>query len=450
MSQGSANCRLPKLSGVAFAAISAGVLLSLITATAQAQTVTVLHHFQGLQQGGSDGGVPEAGLTMDRAGNLYGTTSSGGTVGTNCNSLGCGTVFQLQHRGSNWTMQQLYKFPGGSNGLVPIGRVSFGPDGSLYGTTTQGGQPHCDENLGCGVVFNLKPPATFCGSISCPWRETILYSFSGGVDGASPASDLAFDQLGNIYGAAPLGGYIGGSGNCQLEGCGVIYKLTPSNGSWTQTVLYTFSGGADGSNPWGGVIADTLGNLYGISTAGGNFDCNPPYGCGTVFQLAHTQSGWTLNTLYTFQHESDGYFPTGGLVFDRSGNLYGSTESGGANSGGTVFKLSYTGGSWMFSQIYALTETNGFGQGGPAGPLTVDASGSLYGATQADGAYNIGSIFKLTPSGGSWAYSNIYDFRGEAGSYPYDGLIVDSNGTIYGTAAYDGHFARGTVFEITP
>jgi len=410
------------------------------------QTLSPLHEFKGgRNDGGTDGAYPHAGLTMDQAGNLYGTTSAGGLVTNDCTGLGCGTVYKLLRKNSGWLLYPLYNFQGGTDGQVPEGRLTIGPDGSLYGTA-EGGLATCYGSSSCGVVFNLRPPPGICRSFSCPWTETILYRFTGGVDGWNPGADLTFDRAGNLYGIATDGGYTG-SGNCVDFGCGVVYKLTPSNGSWTESVIYQFLGGADGENPWGGVIFDTVGNLYGITAAGGVMSCE--FGCGTVFQLSPTQSGWVKNTLHPFQGGNDGYFPETGLTSDRAGNLYGSTASGGPGNGGTIFQLTSVSGSWVYSVIYGLSgQLNS--QGGPAGPLTIDQAANLYGAATGDGAHGVGSIFKLTPSNGSWLFTDVHDFGGEDGAYPYDGLVVDSGGNVYGTALQGGQFSRGLVFVITP
>jgi hypothetical protein len=426
------------------------MVIAMLTITlgipAPAQTLTVLHQFRGENDLGPDGASPVVGLTMDRRGNLYGATLQGGPENA-CRGASCGIVFQLQHKGSAYIYAPLYDFQGGSDGAEPEGRLAIGPDGSLYGTTIAGGQGTCNTEpvVGCGVVFNLRPPATFCKSFSCPWEETVIYRFSGS-DGASPVGDLAFDQQGNLYGVAAGGNY---TGNC-VEGCGVVYKLTPSNGSWTESVIYAFTGGSDGAFPFGGVVFDAAGNLYGTTNGGGNLNCQPGEGsgCGTVFELSPAQSGWTLNTLYTFQGGNDGYSPHGGLAFYGSSNLYGATDHGGTGKGGTIFQLTKNGGNWTFSTIYGLTAP--VYDAGPQGALAVDQAGTLYGASLNGGTYGIGYIFKLAPSNGSWLYTDLHDFVGEEGSLPYDGLVVDGTGNVYGTSFGDGEFGRGTVFEITP
>ncbi len=406
-------------------AIDALALVLVFTAinasTAQAQTYQVLYNFTG----GQDGAYPEAGLTMDRGGNLYGTAYQGG--GTNR-----GTVFKLARKGSGWVFSPLYSFTGREDGGAPIARVVFGPDGSLYGTTEFGGR-NC--GVGCGTVFNLKPPATVCKSALCSWTEIVIYAFSGSNDGANPGyGDLTFDQAGHIYGTT----YFGGN-----DAQGVVYELAPSNGSWTESATYLFTGANDGGNPYSSVIFDEAGNLYGTAYAGG------AHGYGTVFQLTPSGSGWTENTLGAFQSASDGGKPFGGVVFDNAGNLYGATSSGGTGSGGTAYELMPSNGSWTFSVVYGFTGSAYLP--GPYGSLAMDARGNLYGTTNKDGTHGAGSVFKLTPSSGGWTETDLYDFaNGSEGAIPYGSVLIDANGNLYGTASQGGANGYGVVWEITP
>ena len=405
-------------------AFATAVMLALTMAatfSAQAQTYTVLYNFTG----GQDGAYPEAGLTMDRAGNLYGTAYQGG--GSNR-----GTVFKLAHKSAGWVISPLYSFTGREDGGAPIARVVFGPDGSLYGTTEFGGR-NCGS--GCGTVFNLKPPVTFCRSVFCAWTQTVLYRFGGSGDGANPGyGDLTFDQAGHIYGTT----YFGGN-NAQ----GVVYELTPSNGSWTESAIYVFSGASDGGNPYSSVIFDKAGNLYGTTFAGGD------NGYGTVFQLKASGSGWTENTLYAFQNSTDGGRPFGGVVFDTAGNLYGATSSGGSGSGGTAYELMPSNGNWTFGAVYSFVGSAYLP--GAYDSLTMDAAGNLYGTTTKDGAHGLGSVFKLTPSNGGWTETDLYDFvSGSGGAVPYGSVVVDANGNLYGTASQGGANGYGVIWEITP
>jgi uncharacterized repeat protein (TIGR03803 family) len=392
-----------------------------IASSAQAQTFKVIYNFTG----GQDGAYPEAGLTMDKGGNLYGTAYQGG--GTNR-----GTVFKLAHKGSGWVFSPLYSFTGREDGGAPIARVVFGPNGSLYGTTEFGGR-NCGS--GCGTVFNLKPPAAACRSALCAWTETVLYAFDGFTDGANPGyGDLIFDAAGNLYGTT----YFGGS-NAQ----GVVFELTPSNGSWTESATYIFSGSNDGANPYSGVIFDKADNLYGTTwTAGEN-------GYGTVFQLKPSGSSWEENTLHAFQSASDGGKPFGGVVFDSAGNLYGATSSGGSGNGGTAYELLPSNGNWSFDVIYSFTGSAYLP--GSYGNLTMDAAGNLYGTTTKDGAHSAGTVFKLTPSNGGWTETDLYDFSGGSdGGVPYGSVLIDASGNLYGTASAGGANGYGDIWEIAP
>ena len=266
--------------------------IALTFSTARAQTLTVLHTFTGVP----DGREPVAGLTMDAAGNLYGTTYYGGTHES-------GLVYKLARQGAGWILRPLYSFTGGDDGAQPIGGVTIGSDGSLYGTTSVGGQHSA------GVVYKLSPPATICKSFACPWTETPLYQFTGGVDGGNPDAAPIFDSTGNLYGTAGTGG----TGNN-----GVIYRLKPAQNGWIDSVLYSFTGKPDSSGPFSGLTFDGNGNLYGTTLFGGS-------GYGTVYQLTPSGSAWTEKVIYAFQGLNDGSTPYAGLVVDPDGNLYGSS-----------------------------------------------------------------------------------------------------------------------------
>lgn len=276
----------------------------------------------------------------------------------------------------------------------------------------------------------------------------MLYRFTGSSDGATPGSgNVVFDQAGNLYGTTTSGGVQ----NCEFGSpCGVVYELTPSNGGWTESGLYSFQGGSDGDTPEAGVIFDQAGNLYD-TTAYGGLAC-PGNGCGTVFRLAPSGPDWTEKVLYTFRDGGDGANPEGGLIFDQSGNLYGTAANGGASDGGTVFELTPSSGNWTLALLYSLV---GIGNPGPFGNLTMDAAGNLYGTTAGDGAYGYGSVFKLTPSNGGWTYTSLHDFCSSGipcsdGAYPYGNVILDENGNLFGTASCSGPQGYGVVFEITP
>jgi len=412
--------------------LSIAILLGLaFVPSLHAQMLTVLHNFTG----GADGAAPWAGLTMDSTGNhLYGTARQGGDNGN-------GTVFRLTKTNGSWTFSPIYKFTGGSDGALPSNRVVIGPNGTLYGTANFGGSTNCTSNPGCGTVYNLTPPPTFPRTPLTPWRQTVIYSFQGGSDGAYPGfGDLTFDSSGNIYGTASQGGIT--ASQCYSQGCGVVYKLTGSGQNFTQSLVYSFTGGSDGSWPLNNVVFDRSGNAY--TTAG----MNGTDGGGTVIELTPSGGGWTESTIHEFAPASDGSQPWAGLVFDASGNLYGDTSSVGPDGGGTAFELTPSGGSWTYSLLQSFS---GGTQAGPLANLVMDASGNLYGTTAIAGAFSQGAVFKLTRTESGWTYSSLHDFTGGSdGGSPHCNVIFDSAGNIYGTTAAGGANGQGVVFEITP
>jgi len=432
-------------------AFAATLVLTVIAIpSAQAQTLTVLHDFRGEQ----DGLYPNEGLTMDRAGHLYGVTLISDDY-TNA-----GVVFSLVHQGSGWVFATLHDFTQGDDGRYddgyePSSRLVIGPDGTFYGTTSNGNGGYGCPNYGCGVVFNLRPPAHACVTALCPWTETVLYRFTGSDDGGEPYGALIFDEAGNIYGTTS----VGGGGPCAgigTMGCGVVFKLVPSNGGWTESVLYRFAGPPDGYCPESGVIFDQSGNLYGTTVDGGSSDGCDGAPCGTVFELSPSGSGWTENIIHTFQG-SDGDGPISGLIFDAQGNLYGATAYDIVPyNGGTVFMLTPSNGNWAYSQLYAWNDL-GPGGTGPWDRLFMDAAGNLYGTTLTDGLYGYGSVFELTPGDGGWSYTSLHDFTGgDDGAKPEGNVIRDASGNLYGTTLNGGtsdlcmvEFC-GVAFEITP
>jgi len=388
---------------------------AMLTQLAQAQTFTVIHDFTG----GADGGYPYSGLTMDRAGNLYGTTSTGGLRN------GPGTVFKMANRNGAWTFAPLYD-AGGFAG------VTIGSDGTLYVAGSIGAY---------GSIFNLRPPARFPPNLLAPWTATVLYSFQGGSDGSLPFSAVSFDRAGNIYGTT----YYGGN-----HDNGTVFELSPSDGGWTKSTLYAFSG-IDGSQPYGGVIVDDAGNIYGTTIFGGNYPLCPynQQGCGTVFQLTPAGGGrWTEGFLYSFHGAADGATPYASPIFGPTGNVYGADPGGYDFSDSTVFELIPTGEPPTFSLPYD------FGYGGvscgPRAPLGMDAAGNFYGTTYCLGADGNGSVFKLTPVNGGWTATTLHSFTGNDGYFPYSNVVVDANGNLYGTTQQGGAYNYGVVWEITP
>jgi uncharacterized repeat protein (TIGR03803 family) len=382
------------------------------TPRAHAQTFSVLHNFTG----GSDGANPLCGFTIDAAGNLYGTTNAGGVSGW-------GTVFKMTQSGS---VVVLYSFTGGIDGGNPGASLLLDAGtGYLYGTTNAGGAS------GAGTVFKVSP---YGG------KYNVLYTFTGGTDGASPEAALAIDAAGFLYGTTTAGGE---------HGYGTVFRLglhQPPGSAYK--VLHSFGLGADGEVPVAGVTLDASGNLYGTTSAGGT------YGYGTVFQLSPPRpsdlSSWTERILHNFQYADDGAVPYAGLIFDQSGNLYGAATEGGAgtNGGGTIFKLTPSQSGWTFTVLYRLP---GSGISGTFRNVIMDASGSLYGTTHCDGANNAGTVYKLTYLGGTWIYHSLYVFTGGSdGLYSFSNLVFDANGNLYGSTDLGGANGSGVVFRITP
>ena len=282
------------------------------------------------------------------------------------------------------------------------------------------------------------------------WKESVLYAFTGSADGGYPLAGLILDAAGNLYGTKS-----GGGNKCPAGGCGGVFKLTPnSDGSWTENSLHMFTSGADGNQPMASLIFDAVGNLYGTTTFGGNFTCDARYGCGVVFKLSMNSHGsWTESVLHTFTGP-DGEQSYAGLTFDPAGNLYGTTVGGGTYGNGTVFKLApNSDGSWTESVLHSFTGRDG---SGPNGGVIFDHAGNLYGTTVGGGSSDYGAIFKLTPnSDGSWTESVLYSFANHPGANPMAGLVFDAAGSLYGTTVSSGNVSCGaavcgTVFKLTP
>jgi uncharacterized repeat protein (TIGR03803 family) len=396
------------------------VVLGLLVAATQlvgAQTYTVLYNFCS-QPKCADGYEPTGSLVMDKKGNLYGTTVFGGT-GSACGSNGCGTVFKLTPAGVETVLHDFAGFP---DGEYPSGLV-LDKKGNLYGTT-QGGGPN-----GWGAVYGLTSSGT----------ETVLYSFSGGVDagtgtdGAFPNGPLVRDTKGNLYGSTSEGGAY----YCPEAGCGTVFKVSPTG---VETQLYAFTGGADDGNPFGGLVRDAQGNLYGATAQGTDFG---PIG-GTVFKL--TPAG-NETQLYSFTGGKDGNGPYGGLVTDAKGNFYGTTFYGGnqsCNDGeqsccGVVFKVTPSG------KERALHRFTGRQDGGyPTTGVILDAGDNLYGTT----VYG-GSIVYEIPKKGKEIVLHTFT-GGSDGTAPHGGLLMDAKGNLYGTTTAGGANGYGVVFELTP
>ena len=401
---------------------------------------SILYRFQS----GLDGAQPYGALLADHAGNLFGTTVSGG-------AYGYGTVYELTRPSGavgSLTEKVLYSFQGGNDGAQPYSTLVFDDAGNLYGTTNSGGNgPDCYL---CGTVFKLSPPANPGGS----WTESVLYTFDG-ADGAYPYAGLNIDEDGNLYGTTYSGGV-------NFEG--TVFELSPPNhpgGTWKEKVLYSFTGGADGGLPYAGVLR-RAGVLYATTILGG------AYGYGAVFQLSRAggRGNWSESVLYSFTGGTDGAEPFGGVLFDRQGRLYGTTASAGnTNCGGvgcgTVYQLTppaAAGAAWVETTLYGFT--GGLDGGVPFDNLTAGREGALYGTASSGGGSSpgcigyCGTVFQLTPPASTqspWVESTVYEFNGATdGAYPASGLLLNQ-GVLYGTTTSGGDPNNdGAVFRIIP
>lgn len=397
------------------------MLLLAASATLSAQTGATLYTFTGTP----DGAWPEGGLTVGPDGAFYGPTQYGGA-----NTFG--TVFRVSQTNGTWSESIIYSFADVNDGAGPIGPITFDAAGNIYGTTAFG-MPY--EK---GTVFKLSPGAN-------GWTPTLLYGFTGGADGNQPETGVTFDKAGNIYGTTYFGG----------TGYGVLYKLAPNaDGSWSESVIHTFGAyTGDALFPSSGVLIDAAGNLYGAAYEGGaNFK-------GAIYQFSPNADGsWTENILYSFTGKADGAAPNS-LIFDKLGNLYGSAGGGGIRTGvcdtgvggcGTIFRLAPSaGGTYTLNRLYSFDGTTGE----TPTHLAFDSAGNLYGTTQNGGANNSGVTFELKrgSTGQRWTYSTLYQFGGttNTGIEP-SGIIVNKD-HLYGTTiSTETCYLCGTVWEVTP
>jgi len=462
-------------SGSAFAVVAL-LIVSLTGLPASAATEKVLHSFSAFPHGDYP-----AGLVADSNGILYGTAQGG--------SYNEGIVYRLvPDSNGNVTQTVLYNFTGGLDGGYPLGIVVDSAD-NLYGFAEAGG------SQSSGVFFKLAPeshsawkesvlynfptsnlplsggPAavsngTFFGQTygwgdpgygsifeltqtASGWTQSILYTFTGGTDGGASFGPLALDASGNLYGT----GDVGGSYNM-----GVVFEISPNGSSWTESVIHNFAG-ADGSSPEGGVIFDNAGNLYGTTGAGGSStDCPSQDGCGTVFQLKpEPGSGWSESVLYSFSNSFDLPVSPSSLLLDSEGNLFGTTHDGGTDGAcvygcGTLFELSpNANGTWTEAVLNNFDpQLQGYN---PAGGLVFGASGSLYGTTSLGGLAGglNGTIFEATPQAkGGWKVTTPFAFPTTDGDVSEAALIEDGQGNLYGTTSEGGLYNIGTVFELSP
>jgi uncharacterized repeat protein (TIGR03803 family) len=378
-------------------------------------------------------GVGPGDMISDNAGNLYGTTGSGG-------KYGFGTVYELKPpatSGRPWTATTIYGFPIGDPYIksAVAGWLILDQSGNLYGVTAYGGQG-CNGR-GCGTVFRLAPPK----GPGSGWTETTLYSFSA-WDGWQPGG-LALDTQGNLYGTT----YGGGRG-CSALGCGTVFKLTPATHkkAWTRTVIHFFKGvpshrgNGDGAGPFD-VIFDQKGDLYGVTASGGQCDGAGCY--GAAFELKPpTRKGysWTESVLYRFGRSEIGDQLNSGVVLDKSGALYGGTQN-------TLYQLAFANGVWSKNVLISGNYNNYNG-------VILDGAGKLYGTTLNGGQYNNGAVFKLSPPGkgdGTWTQTVLHAFAGgRDGSFPDSGVTFGLDDELYGTTGGGGALGYGTVFRVGP
>jgi uncharacterized repeat protein (TIGR03803 family) len=422
--------------------------LLFLAGSALAAQETVILSFDG-----ANGFDPVSGPVADEAGNLYGTTFTGGKDE-------CGTVYRLSapaQMGGAWTKTAFYSFHCGADGGLPYGGLIFDKRGNLYGTTTLGGGGSCLG--GCGTVFELVRPT----KKGHRWTKSILYTFQGGTtDGSYPEASLAFDTQGNLYGTSLLGG----GSECGGRGCGTVYELSPpqqEGGAWSEAVLHTFVVGVpstDGTEPSCNLIFDTAGNLYGTTGGGGS------YNAGAIFELsppATKGEAWSETVIYSFIGLPDGSNPMAGLVLAPGGVFYGTASGLGPSLGGTVFELAppaQMGGAWTETVLHGFTL--GADGGSPLASVVLDAAGNLYGTTLIGGnyscdpgvfVYGCGVVYKLAPpavEGEEWTETILHNFSGGGdGIQPLGGLTFGKFGLLYGTTEEGGPSGAGTVFSVT-
>jgi uncharacterized repeat protein (TIGR03803 family) len=404
------------------------VFSALVSSAAGAQKERAFYAFCA-QSGCTDGAYPQAGLAFDQKGNLYGTTSTGGLYSQSCLDGTCGVVFKLTPDGKETVLHNFCAQSGCTDGSSPIAGLVLDQRGNLYGTTYYGGA------YGAGAVFKLTPTGKY----------TVLHSFcaqTNCTDGASPIAGLVLDQKGNLYGTTYNGG---------AYGFGSVFKLTPTG---KEKVLYSFcpqSGCIDGESPYAGLVLDLNGNLYGTTTQGGSNSTDCVFGCGVVFKLTPEGKETVLYNFCSQTYCADGAEPYAGLVLDQKGNLYGTTVEGGAYAYGVAFKLTPESKETILYTFCAETNcTDGLG---PAAGLVFDQKGNLYGTTEYGGApRDSGVAFKLTPEGKETVlYSFCWLDNCADGEYPMAAVVFDQKGNLYGTTYHGGAYGNaGVIFKLTP
>lgn len=397
------------------------VLGLLLYATANAQEAGVVFNFKS----GSGGYDAIAGLVADSAGNLFGTTHDGGAYNG-------GVAFELSRREGGWKEIVLHSFGNPGDGAGLFGALTPGAGGIVYGISEAGG------SYNGGIAFELTPAP------GGAWNETILHSFpANSADGYNSVGNLIRDKFGNLYGTTEWGG---------TNGMGTVFELSPSNGQWSETILCSLEF-SDGGSPYGGLALDARGDVYGVTIS-------------EVFELSPSSDGtWTKTVIHTFNGSPDGWFPNGNLVFDKSGNLYGTASAGGntttcgQNGCGIVFELSPSAGSWQETIVHNF-DNNGVDGFYPEAGVVSGAAGTLYGTTLLGGksptcgtaGYNCGTVFALRNTGSGWEEKILVDFsqNGKAGYDPQSALTFDINGYLFGTTLGGGVSGDGTVYTVKP
>jgi uncharacterized repeat protein (TIGR03803 family) len=380
-------------------------------------------------------------LVLDDAGNIFGVGFGGG-MAYPCNlNNGCGTVYEVSPTGTGqWKPILLYSFQGGSDGLFPTSLIRDSA-GNLYGTTLYGGgSANCTD--GCGTVFKLSPTQ------SGTWQETIIYRFTGS-NGSQP-DGLAFDATGALFGTTANGG-ISTNSICGTGGCGTIFKITPKSvGPWTRTAIHVLKGPPTDGSHAGGLTLSSSGSFLGATSSGGTSNQ------GTVFRLSPTANGWSYKVIYSFDLASEApstdFFPTGGVIQDSAGNIYGPSQ-GGPVDAGSLYELSPTSGStWTNQDIHDFDGGKNYIEA--QSTLILDKEGNLWGTTYNGGGstsctQGCGTLFELTPaSGGGWTFRQLLVFNTKNGYRP-SGLVMDNAGHFYGTAL-GGGTKYGLIYEYTP
>ena len=400
----------PDKFSLAAAAIILSLYLSVAANCALSQTYNVIEAFDG-----SNGAQPIAGLTLDKAGNLYGVTAQGGN--------GLGTVFELSPAAGGYNQMTLYKFgtSGSADGAYPSGALVIDSAGNLFGTTEHGGA------YNGGTVFELSPGLG-------GWTETILHNFGNGTDGMFPTSGLTINSTGDLFGTTINGG---SNTKCAYSGtissCGTAFGLSPkSGGGWNYAVIHNFGHAGDAYFPSSAITLDSSSNLYGECALGGQ------HGEGLLYELSLGSRGWTETIIHQWGSGTDGSYPYGNLTFDLAGNLYGTTSQSGVKGNmGTVFEFVPNGTQWIEQRQYYFG-INTDGQF-PFSGVVVDASGNVYGTTHNGGSQGYGIVYKLTPNSTGWNEKILYNLAGaNDGGISSATLVMDASGNLFGTASYGG------------